>query len=1067
MMKSASLTVYILLLSLSVAFAQTDTATITGTITDSTGAVLPGADVTVTDESTAIGQTVITNDAGIYVVALLKPGTYRVAVTLPGFKTGVRRGLVLQVGDRLNADMSLQVGEVHEQVTLVAQAPLLEAETSSLGQVVDTTTIVTLPLNGRNYLQLGNLTAGTVPTTRSRDRSFSAYGNRGLQNTFLLDGVTNVSYIRGLDNRARDAIRPSLDALREFKVETGNSSAEFGRSAGAIVNAVIKSGTNEFHGTAFEFMRNSALDARPFFQPPGTKKPLFIQNQFGGTMGGPILKNRAFFFASYEGTRIRNASPVLATVPTQDLRNGTFRGVPLFDPLTTRPNPSGAGSVRDVFPNNVVPRQRWDPIAARLIDFFPPPNRPGLVNNFVRNPRAAEEVDRLDTRVDHKWSDKDSFFARFSLSQGRQDLVTTLPPPANVPIFRDVNTRGVALGQTHTLNPRTVNELRLGYTRVLVANKTTAAREDFGIRRVMDPKINGIPNFTISGLSGIGTFFNTPLEKSSEVYQLVDNLSWVRGAHTFKTGFDIQVIRLKTFATLAGRGSFTFNGVFTQDPQRRPGTGHPLADFLLGLPNNATTGTTVRNDERSRAFYFYLQDDWKVTSKLTLNLGIRYELLKPYFDKANRMANFILEPSDPAFGTLVFAGTPGRPRALLNLDKNNIAPRFGLAYRITPHTVIRSSFGIFYGQDEGQGISQRMTNNPPFFISIPVISDQINPATAVQLSQGFPEGVVDPARLRNPSVISWSPDFPLPYIQQWSLNVERELPGGVLVQVGYVGSAGVKLISTYNANQPEPGPGPIDPRRRFPRFGPINRSEPLVRSSYHGLSVRMEKRFAHGVSFLGGYTWGHVITTTDATDITDENVPIQNARNRRAERGNADHDIRHRLVFSSIWELPFGPRRRFLRGRPVLGGILGGWTVSGIAQIQGGLPLTPLLNIDTTNTGTTARPNRIRGGSLSRSQRTVQRFFDVDAFVFPAPFTFGNSGRNILRGPGLVNFDFALYRDFRITEALTLQFRGELFDLTNTPHFDVPGRTIGTPQAGVISSAGPPRQIQFGLKVIF
>ncbi len=1074
----------VLVLTAYTGFAQVDTGSIAGTATDRTGGVLPGVTITAVNEATRVATQTITNSEGNYVLTLLRAGRYALSAELPGFKKEVRSGIDLQIQDRLKIDFRLQVGEIADEVLITAQAPLLETETSNLGQVISDHTISNLPLNGRNFIQLALLSAGALPSYQTAQRdNFVANGNRPIQNSYILDGMDNKTHITGFDKNSALTHKPSVDAIQEFKVQTSTFSAEYGQGAGAVVTATIKSGSNDLHGTLFEFIRDSAWDATPFFQPPGTGKPLFRQNQFGGTAGGPIRRSRTFFFFSYEGTRITSAAPRVSTVPTDALREGRFGNIRIFDPATTKPNPNGTGFVRTPFANNTVPRDRWDAVALKLVELYPHANLPGDVRNFFYNPEQRVRAHQMDTRFDHKISETDNLFVRFSLSNDTNTLPPPLAPPANDLSKAFVHGRSFVLGYTRTFNPRMVNEFRGGFNRTWVNQDIDSPRRfaEFGIKGAPEvPQIKGLPTFGVSGFQTLGTADpasnlpipvtgsgNLPITKVGQTEVFSDTLSLIRGNHTIKIGGEVRWNILNANVTLTARPSFNFNGVFTQDPQRRPGTGHPFADFLLGFANNATVSTPSISGLRSREYSIFLQDDWKATQTLTLNLGVRYELVTPFWEVNNQQSNFIIDRTSPDFGKIVIAGTGGdsiRARAFLKIDANNVAPRIGFAYQFAPKTVLRGGFGIFYGRDEDLGVSRRLTNNPPFFVRIPFPSDQINPR--IVLSTGFPPGILRPENMINPEVNSYPEDFPLPYVQQWSLNVERELPGSILFQTGYVGSSSVKLWLPVNINRPDPGRGAIDPRRPIQGIGNVFVYNPYIKANYHSLFVKAEKRFSHGFSFLSSYTLGHAIDNGKFQN--ESGADIQDFHNLRAERASSNNDIRHRLVSSYIYELPFGRGKRFLNNGGVAAVLFSDWALTGIGSLHGGLPFTPTLNFDPTNSLAAARPNRLRDGNLPKDQRTLQRYFDVQAFEIPTGPSFGNAGRNILRGPGLVNFDFGVHRDFAIRETKRVQFRAEVFNAFNHPQFDDPNAVIGTPQSGVIQNVrSPERQIQFGLKFIF
>ncbi|MBI3694826.1 MAG: TonB-dependent receptor [Acidobacteria bacterium] len=1068
-----------------VAAAQTSTGTLTGTILDPSGAVIVGAQVRVIGSETGdLVRTLATNGLGNFTAPLLRPGGYTVEVTHPGFKKLTRQGVGLRVDEVLELRLTLEPGGVTESVTVTAEATQLEEKTHSIGQAVDSRTILQLPLNGRNYLQLGNLTPGTTPNVRSRDKTFSAYGNRGLQNAFLLDGARNQNYLRGLDNRQRDAMRPSLEAIAEFKVQTANFSAEYGASAGAVVNVVTRGGTNEIHGSAFEFLRNSVFDARDFFQPAGSAEPLFIQHQFGGSAGGPVKKNRAWWYGAFERTHLSDESTATATVPLQPERDGQFGARGIFDPYTTRPNPAGAGSIRDRFPNNVIPPARFDRVGKAQLDKYPAPLVNAAARNYLTNPLEATRINNGTFRGDVRLSDADTLFGRFSFISGDYVRPAPLPAPAGNGTLRDQPSWSVGLGHTRVITPTIVHELRFAWNRVSVIQDGVLPRDEV-VAGALDPGVSsGTPSFNPAGFTGVGVesanFGNLPLNKSSAVWNASSNLSVVRRKHSLKMGFDYQNVRVTTDTTLQGRGSFAFSGVFSQDPQDRTRTGSPVADLLLGLPGTITVGTRGISNERAQNYYGYFQDDFTVTPTLTLNLGIRYDLTRPFYEVDNRFGNLILDPGDALYGQLIFAGDSRKPRALVNTDRNNLAPRLGFAWR-TPASglVVRGGYGIFYSQDEGSGVNRRMTNNPPFvgFGGYTINSDQLNVSSTIPLSGRLPARVpapkpeefkLDPRATA--TLISWDQNFHTGYVQQWMVSLQKQLPSDTLLEVNYVGNHGLGLGATYPANNPAPGAGAIADRRPLgPQYtrAPVFRAAPWASSNYHGISTRFEKRFSRGLSYLASFTFGRATDTASEFAVCDgcgasADDAVQDPRNLKAsQKGLSNHHVGRRFVFSGNWELPFASQGAARH-------VLGGWALSGIVTFANGIPFTPSLSFDNANTGGTNRPSRIRDGKLDHP--TIERYFDVEAFVFPSQFTYGNSGRNVLIGPGTNSMDVAIHRRFRlpIHEASELQFRAEAFNALNRPHFDLPGSAIGTASAGTIGATTlPNRQLQLGLKVVF
>lgn len=1069
------------------AAAQTSTGTIAGTVLDSSGAVIPGATVRLVGTVTGEVARELTSGAdGTFVAPLLRPSTYTVEVIAQGFKQLTRPGIVLRVDDSVSLRLTLETGSVNESVTVTAQTELVEVRTNTVGQVIDDRTIQQLPLNGRNYLDLGNLSAGAVPSTRSRDRSFSAYGNRGLQNAFLLDGARNQNYLRGLDNRARDAMRPSLEAVAEFKVQTSNYSAEYGASAGAVVNVVTKSGANELHGTAFEFLRNNAMDARDYFLPAELQQPLFIQHQFGGSLGGPIVKNRAWWHGAFQRTHISEGNTNRATVPSTQQVGGAFTSA-IYDPFSTRPNPSGAGFVRDRFANDVIPVARMDSVGRSLAQLYPAPNLAGTANNFVNNPVQATRVNNGTFRGDVRLTDADTLFGRFSFDDGNFARLPALPPGAQTPVNRNIPARSWGLGYTRILSPTMVNELRVAYNYTAVIQDATLAKNEI-IAGTLAPGVeSSMPLVNVTGFATLGgepaNFGNVPLDKKSRVTNISNNFTWVRSAHTLRAGFDYQYIDVPTFAALQGRGSFGFTGVFSQNPQSRPGSGNPLADLLLGLPNNITVGTPADANERAQNYYFYLQDDWTVTPTFTLNLGVRYELTAPFYDKFDKLANIVTDPGE-YYGQYILAGDARFPRSLQRLDKNNWAPRIGFAWRAPKSLVVRGGAGVFFAQDEGFGISQRMTNNPPFvgFGGYSIASDQLNPSSTIALTGALPArpAPINPSQYTLPAsntlqIRSWPLMNTIPYVMQWNLSIQKELGRDYVWEVNYVGNSGVKLYGAYEGNQPLPGPGGVNTRRPLRNItsGSILTMAPWVNSKYHGLSTRLEKRFSQGLSFLAAYTFGRALDTQSNVDLSDGGGfvtgagSVMDAYNRRLNYGLADHHIAHRFVFSGLWELPFG-RGKTWASSGAAAALAGGWAIGGITTLSSGPPITMTLNFDNSNTGNSNRPDRIGKGTVSNP--TVERWFDTAAFTFPAQYTHGSAGRNILTAPGMVSSDASLQRNFRLPfrEGARAEFRAEAFNLFNTPQLGIPGTSLGTPQFGIIGgTARNNRQMQLGLRLVF
>jgi hypothetical protein len=1063
-----------------VVYAQVDTGAISGVVKDSSGAVLVAAKVKITQTDTHISSALLTNGDGFYSAPALHIGEYEIAVSAAGFGTETRKDIEVRVQDRLNIDFTLSPGETSSSVTVEAGAPVLQTEETSIGQVVSEETMENLPLNGRNYIQLATLTAGTSPSQRGAERNtFIANGARELQNTYLLDGIDNKNKIVGFDSSAAQAIEPVLDGVQEFKVQTSTFSAEFGQSAGAVVNVTMRSGTNEYHGSAWDYNRNSFFDAKPYFQVLG-QKPDYNQNQFGATFGAPIIKNKTFFFGSWQSLRSVIEAPQLATVPTLKQRAGIF-STAVYDPNTTVPNPKGTGYVRTPFANNTIPASEWDAVSTKLLSLYPLPNLTGAAN-FFSDQKERLSNNQYNFRVDHRFSEKDTFFARYSRTEGENILPAPLPPPTSLPsdVFPDA--RSIAASETHIFRSDLINELRYGYMETREIQQVPGTNQDaaYGIQGAPNyPEVHGLPTFGITGLNTLGTTGpgalplgatgsgNLPLNKQGKNEQFLDNVSWIKGRHTIKVGVDYEQVTLYGYVTLSARPNFDFTGVYTQNPQGRAGTGSSFADFLLGWANDYTVSTRPRNWSRQHTFESYIQDDWKVSSKLTLNLGLRYELAMPWYELNNNYSDFILQPG-PAYGQLITAPNAsqyGLRNSFATPDTKNFAPRAGLAYQLTSKTVIRSGFGLFYGRtDENLGISSRPTNNPPYFLRSINTGDQIH--QLITLSGGIPANILNPNNIVNANVNSWPIHMPLPYTYEWNLNIQRELGGGFTGQAGYVGSSSHDLYVDPNFNQPQPGPGALGPRRPFPQYSSILAFLPLDRSNYNSLIVQVERRFRSGFSFLGAYTWSHSLDYGGQVSDSLDYGP-QNPFNWTSNYGNSNFDVRQRLSASYIYELPFG-RNKALFSQPGVGRlVLGGWQLSGVVAVQGGLPITPILSFDPTNTGTTARPNVV-GTPLYPSNQGPTDWFNSAAFAAPSAYTYGNAGRNIILGPGLHNSDIGLQRTATIKERYQIQFTAQAFNMFNTPQFGLPKNTVGIATTGVITTVSTPeRQFQFALHLVF
>ncbi len=1075
-----------LLLSLPL-MGQTSTGQITITVLDPSGAVIPGATVTITGTETGnVARELKTNDHGVAKIPLLRPLDYTVSVSAPGFRELIQKGIVLAVGDDLALPLTLQPGSTTQQVTVVGQSPVLEQNTGTLADILPQTAIADIPINGRNYLIMGNDLPGAVPSG-GKDDTFFMYGNSGMQNAFVLDGARDESYMRGQDLGgsggdpvlgARDAYRPPMDAISEFSVNSSNFSAQYGASAGAVVMVVTKSGTNQIHGSVYEYYQSNWLNARNFFYTPSSAT-VSVANQFGGSLGGPIKKNKAWFFGNYEGTGRGGGTPGVATVPTAAMDEGNFSGLsPIYDPSTTVANPSGSGYVRTEYTNNMIPSSEFNSVGQSILAMYPQPDSSGNANNY----RSEVTQDLYNSnalfRGDYQMTDKSSMFGRFAFTQYNLLAAAVLPTPAGDPVRRLVPTRALGYGYTHTFSTSMVNEVRFSWDG-LTLNESCLTPLNPIVGGMLDPKINcGTANVSITGYTAIDTqpscCSNTPLNKTSGVWDLSDNLTRTWGKHLFKVGADFLYLRMYTIAPNSARGTLTYSGVFTQNPQSRSGTGNAAADLLLGDTAQVQNGNYTGVTQRGHYYGLYFQDDWRFSSHLTVNLGMRYEIWPPYIEVHNAMANLITY--GPNFGQYVFSGNSSYPRALMTTDFHNFAPRVGFAYHVPKvnDLVVRAAFGIFFAQENGLGIGDLMTNNPPYYNygGVNIISNQILPSTGLVLSPGVsvPFTVVSPSQfVYNPASTTglnvWPQRFTTSYVQQWNLTVEKVLPGHLLWQVNYVGNTGVDLWNQWTGNDPvAPAAAGIATRRPYIQYSDAawTITSPWNRDHYDGLSTELRRQMTNGLYVLGNFTWGNSLSLGQADGGLCSNYcgsSVQNEYNLESLMGHAGLDVPVRFVLSGVYNLPFGRTHR-LANQGVAAALAGGWNIDGVFTVSSGAPFTPTMATDTANDSGTTFPNRICNGQLSNP--TLQEWFNTSCFVGPANYTYGNAGRDVVFGPRLANdMDFAIHRTFKlpIHESANLQIRAESFNFLNHPQFTDPGSTIGTTSVGIVSSTNIPNRV--------
>ena len=1051
--RSGMLPALAFLLAAAPAMAQT-TATLVGRVTDPAGATVAGASVTVTNTGTDVPIQMTTGGSGDYAVSNLAPGTYRVNIGAPGFKTNVTAGLPLSVNQTARLDVTLEVGDVASQIEVQGRAPVVQSDTSSVGSVVDGNQIAAMPLDGRG--SMFSLLALAPGVQRSGSNPQVSGGTWVGSTNMTVDGVSS----NDIGNERLVAPVPSLDAIAEFKVIANGASAEFGHG-GAQVVVVTKSGSNQVHGSLFAFNRNRALSAKNFFATH-LPKPAFNRNEFGGTLGGPVVRNKLFFFGSFEGLRLAQSSTAVHAMPTTALKSGNFAGLaPIRDPM--------AGGTP--FANNQIPANRISPVATELMKFTSDPNGPGtgaagLGNNFTVNLPRREGIDRYSGRGDYQVTSNHRLTGRyFQANNG-----PFLSPAGGTDKFGNwggfgIATRNLGASLMSVLSPTKLNDLRFGYNREI--NFRTPQNNEYDPSKVIPGLISpvaglgGLPTVTIVGFAGFRDQPGSGDVKNS--YQISDHFTWRRDKHTLKTGLEFQRASAFNFQNPAPvRGSFQFDGRYS---------GHSFADFLLGgIAGTSRVSKNVEAEPVNNRYAAYLQDDWTATSNLTLNLGVRYEYAGPIQNARGDMANFSPETGK----VIVIDGTPD-PRLLsvlpivlgseagitrdnyLNKDLNNVAPRIGFAWRPfgTTRFVTRGSYGIFHNVISNYS-QFFMAVNPPFRVT-----ETFEPATGtvpnLTWANPFPGNGTIPS---SPGINAVSKDRRNPYHQQWNYTIESEILAGTAVRASYVGNLGTHLERNFNLNDPAPGPGNVQPRRPYQPWGPINYLESGRSQITHQLQLGLIRRFASGLAFQFEYQF-----TRALGEQTFGNAPMDN-RNTRLDRGNLDFIRRHWATGNYIYDLPFGKGRKWGNSvTSVADKMISGWRLAGLTTFGTGEPYS--VNFTSTTVGWPSSRANI-AGDPNPANRSITQWFNPAAFAVPAPYTYGNSARNMLFGPGAFTWDSAVFKDFGITESVTLNFRAEFFNILNHPVFGLPASNISVPNTvGRITSASEARNIQFALRLVF
>jgi hypothetical protein len=1086
--------VVFLLLFATALLAQTPTASLTGYVHDVSGAAIRSASITVRSTATGITHATRTDASGEYQFPQLPPAVYQVTASADGFQSEIQSGVVLEVAEHARTNFELKIGKVTESVEVQSEAALTDTESAAVGSVIDNQKVLELPVNARTFYSLALLAPGVAlpaqNSTLGYRGGFDVAGSKETWNSFSLNGVDdNDEAING------PGYRPSIDAIQEFKVLTGIYSAEYGRTSGGQVVVVTKSGGNAFHGDAFEFLRNQAFDARNYFNSIGTTPP-FHRTQFGGILGGPIQKDKTFFFVNYEGLRLRQQYIALSTVPTTAMAGITTPGVYDFRSLLTLATPvhvKNPYTGKDFITPNVITGADLDAngnsvlagtsglLGTSLASFYPKAtlatatgSAPG--NNYNFSAAGTEQLNEFAVKVDHTFSAQDSVFVNYNYFDDPTFVPTNnqCNPSNNIPGFGcsdGLTTQLATISETHVFNPTLLNELRLNFERFRQSGIQQDTADSFtgipGASAGNFPNNTGLPVTSVTGFGSLGGAYNMPQQRFDNTYQVIDTLTYTYGHQTIKLGADLRRADSIDNTVYYGRGALSFTG---------GASGYSFADLILGFPH--TTQREPTNSTVMRPFHddvaFFLQDDWKLRPDLTINLGLRWEYDSPLRDYSDNLSSFIAST-----GTIVQAGISGAPNHFSKEDWNNFAPRVGLAWQ--PYgkssTVVRAGFGVFYDvpvllQQFVNVLSQYPMRNPQTYTA--------TSASLLTLANPFPSANAPGSR----TATGIDPNYITPYVDEWSLGVQQTISKNAFFELTYVGSKGTKLPNETNINQAILGSGGTateNSRRPYQSafagltFGNVTYLQTEANSFFHSLQAKLQKNYSNGLSSLVAYTYGRSIDEgpggSDSSSDSSKALP-QNSYAPHSERGLSDFDVRQRLVISPVYDLPFGHNKKFLTSGTGAA-LAGGWRLAGIFQWQTGRPFTVYYGTDNSYTGENAdRPN-VAHNPNQNAPHTVSQWFNTStnpAFASATAGTFGNEKRNSIEGPGYTDLDFSVERTFALHEATQLQFRAESYDLANHPNFYNPNPTtdtFGSGSFGKLSQAFDPRQLQFSLKLIF
>jgi hypothetical protein len=1071
------------------ASAQFDSATVLGQVADQQGAAVPGATITLTNLATGVVASTTSDASGAYQFLNVRVGTYKVESEIQGFSKAVVPEVTVVVNARQRVDFALAVGGVGETVE-VTGARVLETDSSDRGQVINHEAIVNLPLNGRAYADLALLSPGVRQSSisSSRDASFNVNGMRSSLNNFILDGIDNNSYGTSNQGFSNQVVQVSPDAVEEFKVQTNNFSAEFGRAGGAVVNATFRSGTNTLHGTVWEFNRNTSLNATGFFKPTSGQKPSLSRNQYGGVIGGPIVRDRSFFFVNYEGFRQVSRTLTFASVPTMAQRQGLL-GTTVRNPLTGETYTDG------------IPASAITPFARKVLAGLPEPTRAGTSNNFDSLPRREDFNDKVDVKVDQHFSSATTAFVRFSHRKVNNFEPPPIPgetsSPANA--FVEVLNQQLALGATRTLSSRSLFEVRAGLNRTKAGKSALGTGspnmlDGYGITGLPTTAVfsGGLTQQSVGGWTAWGRQSSNPQFQDPLVFNARVNYSWISGRHTLKTGYEYQRINTDVDDVHPKYGADAYSGQFS----RPPGSLNPssattalynLADFMLGLRNNYELVNPFVFQLRQRMHFGYVQDDWRVSPKLTLNMGLRYELGTPQWEAENYLTNF-----DPATNTLIQARDGSiYDRALVHPDRNNFGPRIGAAYTIDDKTVVRSAFGVSYVLFNRLGGENLLSFNGPHVSPIAITQQPSQgrcvgnqaPTTCFRPTQdGYPEGYNVPASFNpiNGRVNYIPPDTDTGNIQSWHVTVQRELWNKFVIDVGYVGnrSRNLVILGDFNQARPNAATGPavtLQARRPIQGFQFIQAAFDGGKGDYQALQVKVERRYTKGLYLLNSFTWSR------ARDNASGHLETANGDNSRVNMANLDGEFGlsgynqpRNNTTTVVWELPFGRDRKWgSTWSPILDGIAGGWRLTAINTMASGLPVNLSYNPASdfsVSTVPTYRPNLSGDVYAPDGEQSASNWFNKQNVTIPTDRTqpFGNAPRNVARGPALYTLDMGLHKSVGLVGRSRVEFRIEAFNVLNKTNLGAPNGNVSANAFGTITSlATPARQLQLGLKFDF